>query len=82
MSTHSSLNIEIRDSEFSVWIDFASITSVGNHKFNLKSGTLKIEEELFVKGILKAEFDFKFEDDLFNKEEIFWKGKMFKAIHL
>ena len=81
ISTHSSLNVLIKDSTFSAWIDVKSITPNGNHRFKLKNGTLKVEEESWKKGILKAVFDLKFEDTLFKKKEMFWKGKLLKTIN-
>ena len=81
-STHSRLIIEIDQSDFSAWIDYNSITTIGRHQFELKSGSLRIEKASFHKGILKAEFDFSFENYLDQGEEIYWKGKIYKEMTL
>jgi len=82
VATHSSLQIEIDKSKFTAWIDLNSITPTGKHKFTISKGNLIIEKQSWEKGILKAEFDFKFENTL-NKtrtKAFYWKGKMLKEI--
>ena len=82
VGTHSSLNIEIDESRFTAWIEFHSITSIGNHTFTISKGNLIIERKSWEQGILKAEFDFTFENTLNQiREKTFnWKGKMLKEI--
>jgi hypothetical protein len=82
VGTHSSLNIEIDKSKFTAWIDFNSITPIGNHKFTISKGNLIIERKSWEQGILKAEFDFVFENTLNQiKIKTFnWKGKVLKEI--
>jgi hypothetical protein len=82
VGTHSNLNIEIDGSKFTAWIDLYSITSIGNHKFTISKGNLIIERKSWEQGILKAEFDFTFENTLnqIRKKTFNWKGKMLKEI--
>ncbi len=79
-STHSKLIIEIQDEYCTTWVDFNSIRDMGENIFPLKNGTIKIDKSLFEKGIIKAEFDFKFENTIEPNEELFWKGKIYTEL--
>ncbi|MEO1412771.1 MAG: hypothetical protein AAFW73_22965 [Bacteroidota bacterium] len=79
--THSSLNIRIKASTFSEWIDFGSIVpTTDKHRFELRHGTLEIDRGLWERGILRAKFDFRFDDTLFHKQEIPWTGRLNQEI--
>jgi len=80
VSTHSSLNIKIKDDSVIAWIDFNSITELGQHKFPMTQGQIKIDSQLFDKGIIKAEFDMKFANTLNSEKEIYWKGLIYSEI--
>jgi hypothetical protein len=43
-------------------------------------GFIKIDKTLFQKGILKAEFDMKFDNPEIPKETMYWKGKIYTKI--
>ncbi len=80
ISTHSSLNIQIKNNAVSAWVDFSSITTTGKYIFPLKQGRIIIDKQLFSRGIIKAEFDFKFEDTLNAEKEMFWRGLIYSEI--
>lgn len=77
ISTHSKLIIEIQNDYCSVWVDFNSIRNLGKNIFPIENGNIRIDKSLFEKGIIKAEFDFKFENTIDPNEELFWKGKIY-----
>ena len=62
------------------WNDYKSILGLGNHIFNLKSGRILIDKTLFQKGIIKAEFEFKFKNTLEKTKKLSWKGKIYSKI--
>ena len=80
VSTHSALIIEIQHDHCSVWVDFNSITDLGEHTFPLENGSIKMDQSLFEKGIIKATFDFTFENTLNPNEKLFWKGQIYSRI--
>lgn len=80
VSTHSSLNIEIKNDSFSAWIDYNSITDLGKQIFRMKEGLIRIDKQLFNKGIIKAEFDLKFVNTLDAEKEMYWKGLVYSNI--
>lgn len=80
ISTHSSLNIKIKNDSIIAWIDFTSIKNVGQHRFPMTKGQIKIDKLLFDKGIIKAEFDLKFENTLNSEKEMYWKGLIYSNI--
>ena len=82
ISTHSSLIIEIHNNSCSAWVDFNSIRDLGENIFPLKKGTIKIDQVVFAKGIVKAVFDFKFKNTLESDKELFWKGQIYSEIEV
>ncbi len=82
-ATHSTLNIEIEQSIYKTWVDLVSINpQVGNRKFNLKNGELIIDKQYWEQGVLKAEFNFEFDNGLKEGEEevFFWRGRMYEEM--
>ena len=80
VSTHSSLYIEIKNDSFRAWIDFNSITDLGKQIFPMKEGQIRVDKQLFDKGVIKAEFDLKFVNSLDVEREMYWKGLIYSKI--
>lgn len=81
ISTHSSLNIKIKNDSVTAWIDYNSIREgTGKHIFPMKKGLIRIDKQLFAQGIIKAEFDMTFENTLDIDEKMFWKGMIYNKI--
>jgi len=79
-ATHSSLVFEL-DKEFcAAWIELNSVRSPNTQYFDLLEGEIVIDQEMWKKGILKASFDFTFENIIDSNRPIVWKGKIFKEI--
>lgn len=75
-ATHSSLNFYIIKNEVkNVRIELNSIKS-GLITYTCKSGFIEIDETLFKKNILKAQFDFKFNHPENPETVMFWEGKI------
>lgn len=81
ISTHSILAIELQNDSCNAFVIFNSIKDLGINNFPLKSGTIKIDKMLFENGIIKAIFNFKFENTLASEKELFWKGKIYSKIN-
>jgi len=80
VSGYSHLHIKLENDYCYAWNDYKSIFDLGNHIFNLKSGRILIDKTLFQKGIIKAEFDFKFKNTLEKTKKLSWKGKIYSKI--
>lgn len=80
ISTHSRLHLQLQGDSCRAWVDFNSIRDLGEHIFPLAEGSISIDQTLFEKGIVKATFDFKFENTLDVDQALFWKGKMYSKI--
>lgn len=80
VSTHSSLILELENDSCHASVNFNSIRDLGEHNFPFKSGNIRIDRKLFQDGIIKAEFDLKFENTLEPNKELFWKGRIYKKI--
>lgn len=81
VSTHSRLILELQNGMCTSYVTFNSIRDLGINHFPLKSGTIRIDKTLFENGIIKAIFDFKFENTLESDKDLFWKGKMYNKIN-
>ena len=80
-STHSSLNILIKNDSLTAWIDLNSINRLGKQRFPLQQGRIIIDKNLFEQGIIKAEFNFIFENTLNSMDEMYWKGLIYSKIN-
>ena len=80
VSTHSNLIIELQKDSCNAFVMLNSIRDLGKNSFPLESGNIKIDKTLFVNGIIKAVFDFKFENNIEAEKELFWKGKIYSKI--
>ncbi len=80
-ATHSSLQIKITNNSVNAWIEYNSIVgSTQLEIFPLKSGEIKIDPVAFDQGIVKAEFDFIFDNTLNPEKKMFWKGLIYSQI--
>ncbi|MBN2612915.1 MAG: hypothetical protein JXB00_15270 [Bacteroidales bacterium] len=80
VGTHCSLIIEIINGTCIPRIELISISSPGLKTYFCKNGFLKIDKNLLLKGIIKAEFNFDFINSDEPNRNIFWKGKIYATI--
>jgi len=86
-ATHSSLHLIITKDAVRPTIVLNSIVSNLNTDSNIKtynaqSGQMIIDQKMWEKGILKAVFDFKFDDPEDAKNNIYWKGEIYATVVL
>ena len=79
VATHSSLKLVITEKTVRPSIDLISITPSGEMLFYCIGGEMTIDKSSWEKGILKAIFDFKFDDENPNMQT-YWKGKIYAEI--
>ena len=82
ISTHSSLNLTITKSKCVPTIVLNSIVnnSTGTKTYYCKVGKIKIDKNLWKKGILKAKFNFTFNHKENPEMKMYWKGKIYANI--
>jgi len=81
-ATHSSLHITIKNNHCVPEIKLTSIANTGHPIcYKYKNGYIKINKQLWDKGIMKAEFDFNFSDHENPKKDLYWKGKIYSKIN-
>ncbi len=80
VATHSSLQLSIIGDMCIPQIELNSVSMSGVQHFKYKSGSIKIDKPLFEKGILKAEFDYTFDDPTDPKNPLWWKGRIYTTI--
>ncbi|NDV96689.1 hypothetical protein D0T84_17470 [Dysgonomonas sp. 521] len=79
--THSSLVLSIIGDRCTPRIELNSVANPGVlHYYEVKSGSIKIDEQMWRKRILKAEFDFSFTDTDRPEEPMWWQGKIYTEI--
>lgn len=76
--TRSTLNLTIKGNTCKPVIMLRSVSFTETLFYDCKKGYIKIDKQLWDKGILKAEFDLIF--DNFDKD-IWWKGKIYSSIN-
>lgn len=80
-ATHSSLNLVIVNDIVKPSIYFNSInSSEGVDVFDCSGGKMVIDQDLWQKGILKASFDFRFNNANKPKQALSWKGLIYKKV--
>lgn len=79
-ATHSRLHLEITGNTVIPTIELNSITSIGLKIFSCTGGTMTIDRSFWEKGLLKAVFNFDFEDKERPDEPMNWKGKIYAEI--
>ena len=82
VATHSSLNLVVAGNAVKSTIKLNSITSYsdGIQIYYCSKGGMTIDKNLWEQGILKATFDFKFDDDKNPDIQMYWKGKIYVEI--
>lgn len=78
--THCSLILEVAGDTCIPRIELQSISSPGIKTYYCKNGFIRIDKHSFIKGILKAEFNFDFNNTDEVARKIFWKGKIYTTI--
>jgi hypothetical protein len=79
--THSSLNLIILKNKCIPTIKLNSVSFPNETKtYTFKSGKIEIDNNLWNKGILKANFDFIFNHPEDPTKSMFWKGKIYTKI--
>jgi len=81
-ATHSSLEITLINNRCTASIKLISITNINNPiYYTYKDGYIKIDKYLWNKGVMKAEFEFIFDDHDNPAKDIFWNGKIYAKIN-
>ena len=78
--THCSLIFEINNDNCIPRIELNSIAASGLKTYDCKDGFIKIDKNSWIKGILKAEFTFDFNNTDERDRKMFWKGKIYTRI--
>jgi len=78
--THCSLIFAIIKDTCIPRIELTSISAPGLKTYYCKGGFIKIEKDSWIKGILKAEFNFDFKNTDEPAIKMFWKGRIYKTI--
>jgi hypothetical protein len=76
-ATHSSLNFTIIRDKCIPAIAINSIRLAENKIFTYKGGRIKIDKNMWDKGVFKAEFDFIFDHKENMEKPMYWKGKIY-----
>jgi len=79
-ATHSSLVLKIDGNYCSSYIELLGVANTEPAFFTYKEGWIKIDKNLFEKGILKAEFDLQFKNPDNPDKPMWWKGKIYTEI--
>ncbi len=77
--THCTLILEIINDSCIPRIELNSISS-GLKTYYCQGGFMKIDKNLWIKGILKAEFNFDFNNTDEPDRKMFWEGKIYTMI--
>jgi hypothetical protein len=78
--THCSLNFDIINDTCIARIELNYISSPGLKTYHCKGGFIKIDKELLKQNILKAAFNFDFNNTDEPDRKMFWKGKIYTMI--
>ena len=79
VGTHCSLIFEINNDNCIPRIELNGIASPGLKTYYGKGGFIKIDKDFWEKGILKAEFNFDFNNTDEPNRKMFWKGRIYKT---
>ncbi len=79
-ATHCGLIFEIKDNLCVPRIELNSVSAHGIKTYYCNGGFIKIDKERWESGILKAEFDFVFNNTDEPDQKMFWEGKIYAAI--
>lgn len=79
-ATHVALEIKVIGNFCTPTLFLNAISSGLKHRFLLAEGSIQIDPFYFKKGVIKAIFNFKFDNDLQPSDQLFWKGKIYSTI--
>lgn len=80
--THCSLNLIMANDKCSPTIVLNSIAAPGEtHTYLCKTGQIKIDQNFWNRGVIKAEFNFTFDHKENPTKEMYWKGKIYTTIY-
>lgn len=79
-ATHCTLAMSICHEYCFPQIELISVAPGGNMIFKCTGGSIKIDRERWAKGILKAEFDFNFDNPEDPSRPVYWRGKIYVRI--
>lgn len=82
IATHCSLKLTLINDQCFPIINLVSIMPDNDAVFPYKKGYITIDSTLFKKNILKAEFDFEFDNTFEPDKKMYWKGKIYAPIQL
>lgn len=80
IATHSSLELYIINDNCYAYIDYKSIAAGAGGFFYCTEGTISFDKDLWAKGIIKGDFNFKFKDRIKTKIPMYWKGKIYTKV--
>lgn len=80
IATHCSLQLGLSGDNCDATIDLNSIRSNGSAIFFCTEGFIKIDKNMWLKGILKAEFSFQFDHPNDPSRPVYWMGKTLSRI--
>jgi hypothetical protein len=78
--THCKLILEINNDTCIPRIELNTITSPELKTYYCQGGFIKVDSELWTNGILKAEFDFDFNNTDEPDRKMYWKGNIYTMI--
>ncbi|HPE57429.1 MAG TPA: hypothetical protein PK904_13565 [Bacteroidales bacterium] len=78
--THCRLILDINDNVCTPKIELRSITSPALKTYYCKGGSIKIDNDSWSAGILKATFDFEFYNSDDPESGMYWKGRILSRI--
>ncbi|HEY6162475.1 MAG TPA: hypothetical protein VI112_14700 [Bacteroidia bacterium] len=79
-ATHCSLHLAFSGDTCTPVIMLNSIVPGGDATYRITGGSIKIDKQLWKKGIMKAEFSFDFYNPEPSDQKMFWKGKVWSPI--
>lgn len=80
-ATHSCLNLIITKEHCTPTLELNSVANPGNIIiYACKSGQIEIDKELWNKGVIKAIFNFTFDEKENTDKLLYWKGKIYAEI--
>lgn len=80
IATHCSLQLEILKNTCLATIDLNSIRAGGDAVYYCTDGYITIDKKLWEAGIIKAEFNFIFENKDEPEKPFYWKGRIYTKI--
>lgn len=79
-ATHCSLKLKIINGNCYPTIELISISSSNSEIYVCNAGTIQIDQKLWTKDTMKAEFSFTFDHKEDPEKPMYWKGKIYAKI--